>query len=137
MSPASSSVRLAVVQRDKLIFSYSCTISGHISSATPIRHCFAILLSEYGFIFWAILCAIKKLHRTTFSLSVRIFLNIKRWLFNCSFNCLIFSYLLRPRAQFCCKMWGDSLVWNQWSHRVDAEVMFYKYKFPILFIKVF
>jgi len=28
-------------------------------------------------------------------------------------------------AQFCCKMWGDSLVWNQYSHRVDAEVTFY------------
>jgi len=25
-------------------------------------------------------------------------------------------------AAFCCKMWGDSLVWNQYSRRVDAEV---------------
>ena len=40
-------------------------------------------------------------------------------------------------AQFCCKMWGDSLVWNQYSNRVDAEVMFYIYSFPILFLDVF
>jgi len=40
-------------------------------------------------------------------------------------------------AQFCCKMWGDSLVWNQWSHWVDAEVTFYKYRFPVLFIEMF
>jgi len=32
---------------------------------------------------------------------------------------------------------GTVLVWNQWSHRVDAEVKFYKYRFPILFIEVF
>ena len=31
----------------------------------------------------------------------------------------------RPWAQFCCEVWGDSLVWNQHSHRVDAEVTFY------------
>jgi len=43
-------------------------------------------------------------------------------------------------AQFCCKMWGDTLVWmwNQYSHRVDAaEVKFYKYSFPILLLEVF
>jgi len=34
-------------------------------------------------------------------------------------------------------MWGDSLVWNQYSHRVDAEVTFYIYRFPILFLEVF
>jgi len=34
-------------------------------------------------------------------------------------------------------MWGDSLVWNQYSHRVDAEVKFYKYKFLVLFLEVF
>ena len=32
---------------------------------------------------------------------------------------------LRSWAQFCCKMWGDSLVWNQYSHPIDAEVTFY------------
>jgi len=42
-----------------------------------------------------------------------------------------------PWAQFCCKMWGDSLVWNQYSDRVDAEVMFHIYSFPILFLEVF
>jgi len=31
-------------------------------------------------------------------------------------------------------MWGHSLVWNQYSHRVDAEVTFYIYRFPILFL---
>ena len=40
-------------------------------------------------------------------------------------------------AQFCCKMWGDSLVWNQYSHRVDAEVAFYIYRFPFLFLEMF
>jgi len=40
-------------------------------------------------------------------------------------------------AQFCCKLWGGSLVWKQWSHRVDGEVKFYKYRFPILFKEVF
>jgi len=30
-----------------------------------------------------------------------------------------------PWAQFCCKIWGGhSLVWNQYNHRVDAEVTF-------------
>ena len=36
-------------------------------------------------------------------------------------------------AQFCCKMWEDSLVWKHHIHRVDAEVKFYEYRFPILF----
>jgi len=34
-------------------------------------------------------------------------------------------------------MWGDSLVWNQPSQGVDAEVTFYIYRFPILFLQVF
>jgi len=38
--------------------------------------------------------------------------------------------------QFCCKIWGDSLVQNQYSHRVDSEVQVYKY-FTILFLEVF
>ena len=41
------------------------------------------------------------------------------------------------REQFCCKMWGDSLVWNQYSHRVDAELTFYTMRFPVLFLQVF
>ena len=28
-------------------------------------------------------------------------------------------------AKFCCKMWGDSLVCNQYILPVDAEVKFY------------
>jgi len=36
-------------------------------------------------------------------------------------------------AQFCCKMWEDCLVGNQYSYRADAEVKFCKYRFPILF----
>jgi len=36
-------------------------------------------------------------------------------------------------AQFCCKMLGESLVCNQYSNQVDAEVKFYKYRFPIVF----
>ena len=43
----------------------------------------------------------------------------------------------RSWAQFCCKIRGDTLVWNQYSHRVDAEVTFYIYRFPILFLEVF
>ena len=34
-------------------------------------------------------------------------------------------------------MWGNSLVWNQYIGWVDAEVMFYIYIFPILFLEVF
>jgi len=34
-------------------------------------------------------------------------------------------------------MWGGSLVWNQYSQRVDAEVTFYTYRFPVLFLEVF
>ena len=48
--PANSSMCLAIVQRDKLIFSNSCTILGHISSATSVRHFFTKSPSEYGFI---------------------------------------------------------------------------------------
>jgi len=40
-------------------------------------------------------------------------------------------------AQSCCKMWGDSLVRNQYSHQVNVEVTFYIYRFPILFLDVF
>jgi len=29
----------------------------------------------------------------------------------------------------------DSLVWNQYSHRADAEVKFCKYRFPIMFVR--
>ena len=39
-------------------------------------------------------------------------------------------YCAMAWAQFCCKMWWDSLVWNQYSRRVTAEVGFYKYRFP-------
>jgi len=34
-------------------------------------------------------------------------------------------------------MWEDNLVRNQYSHRVDAKVTFYIYRFPILFVEVF
>jgi len=44
--------------------------------------------------------------------------------------------LLGPWAQFCYKMWGVNLVQNQYSHRVDAEVTFYIYSFPVLFLEV-
>jgi len=40
-------------------------------------------------------------------------------------------------AQFCCKMWEGSFFGNQYSHRVDAKVMFYVYRFPIIFLEVF
>jgi len=40
-------------------------------------------------------------------------------------------------AQFCCKMWGHTSVRNQYSLRVDAEVTFYIYRLPILFLEVF
>ena len=32
---------------------------------------------------------------------------------------------------------GGSLGWNQYVHLVDAEVKFYKYRLPILFVEVF
>jgi len=38
---------------------------------------------------------------------------------------------------FVVKCGGDSLVQNQYSHRVDAEVAFYIYSFPVLFLEVF
>jgi len=38
---------------------------------------------------------------------------------------------------FVVKCEGDSLVWNQYSQRVDAEVTFYTYRFPVLFLEVF
>jgi len=34
-------------------------------------------------------------------------------------------------------MWGDNLVRNQYSPRVDAEVTFYIYRLPILFLEMF
>ena len=49
-------------------------------------------------------------------------------------------------CDFCCadhgrnfvvKCWGHSFVGNHYSHRVDAEVKFYIYRFPILFLEVF
>ena len=50
ISPASSSMRLAVVQRDKFIFSNSYTILGHTAFATSVRRFFTKSPSEYGFI---------------------------------------------------------------------------------------
>jgi len=38
---------------------------------------------------------------------------------------------------FVVKCGGDSLVWNQYILRIDAEVTFYTYRFPILFLEVF
>ena len=35
------------------------------------------------------------------------------------------------------QMWGDSLVWNQYGHRVDAGVTFYIYRDPIFVLEVF
>jgi len=40
-------------------------------------------------------------------------------------------------AQLCCKMWGDSLMQNQYSHRADVEDKFCKCRFTILFLEVF
>jgi len=45
-------------------------------------------------------------------------------------------YVAGSWAQFVMKCRGDSLV-NQYNHRVDAEVTFYIYRFPILFLEVF
>jgi len=39
--------------------------------------------------------------------------------------------------KFVVKCGGDSLVWSQWSHQVDAEVKSYKCRFLVLFIEVF
>jgi len=36
---------------------------------------------------------------------------------------------------FVVKCWENSLVLNQYSHQVNAEVKFYKYRFPILFFR--
>ena len=44
---------------------------------------------------------------------------------------------LQHERYFVVKCGGDSLVWNQYSHRVDAELAFYIYRFPILFLEVF
>jgi len=38
---------------------------------------------------------------------------------------------------FVVKCVGDSLMWNQYSHRPDSEVKFCKYRFPIMFLEVF
>jgi len=38
---------------------------------------------------------------------------------------------------FVVKCGGDTLVGNQYSHQVYAEVTFYIYRFPILFLDVF
>ena len=40
-------------------------------------------------------------------------------------------------CNFVVKCGRDSLVWNQYSHRVDAELTFYTYRFQILFLEVF
>jgi len=33
---------------------------------------------------------------------------------------------------FVVKFGGNSLVWNQYSCRIDAEVTFHKYRFPLI-----
>ena len=41
---------------------------------------------------------------------------------------IIYIKILYPPmawTQFCCEMWGGSFVWDQHSHRVDAEMTFY------------
>jgi len=38
---------------------------------------------------------------------------------------------------FVVKCGGGSLMGNQYSHRVDAEVTFYMYRFSMLFLEVF
>jgi len=40
-------------------------------------------------------------------------------------------------GNFFVKCGRDSLVWNQYGDRVDAEVIFYICSFPILFLEVF
>jgi len=52
------------------------------------------------------------------------------------FHHAYYSYLVAGR-NFVVKCGGDSLVGNQYGHRVDAEVTFYIYIFPILFLEVF
>jgi len=40
-------------------------------------------------------------------------------------------------AQFCYKMWGGSLIQNQYNHWAYSEVKLCKYRFPILLLEVF
>ena len=47
------------------------------------------------------------------------------------------TILCNHGRNFVVKYGGDSLVWNQYSQRVDAEVTFYTYRFPVLFLEVF
>ena len=42
---------------------------------------------------------------------------------------------LRQGCNFVVKRAGNSLVYNQHSYRADAEVKYYKYRFPILFCR--
>jgi len=35
-----------------------------------------------------------------------------------------YSIELQRWTQFCCKMWTDSLLWNQYGNRIDAEGKF-------------
>jgi len=56
----------------------------------------------------------------------------------CKISTTQFDVLFRMNKivyTFCCKMWGGSLVWNQYIHPVDAEVKFCKYRFSILFFR--
>jgi len=50
---------------------------------------------------------------------------------------MINLFTLLHGRNFIVKCGGDNLVWNQYSHRVDTEVTFYIYRFPILFLEVF
>jgi len=47
------------------------------------------------------------------------------------------SLYFQAWAQFCCIMWRGQLGVTPYSHRVDAEVTFYIYRFPILFVELF
>jgi len=53
-----------------------------------------------------------------------------------SFCKFVFFFALKHGCNFAVKCEGDSLVWNQYSHRVDAEKTFHICRFPILFLEV-
>ena len=61
-----------------------------------------------------------------------------------TFPKMITFFLIRPVTRECrygrnfvVKWWGDDFVRNQYSHRVDSEVQFYKYRFHSCFLEMF
>jgi len=128
-----------------IVYKHWVIVCSNLQKQLRLESCFIVFSNfTYALLFAPKLCNVNlisyfvKFHSPLFTLVfVWIAENARFSYITIKSNIFCFFQYLQPWAQFCCKMWGVSLIWNQCIHLVDAELKFYKYRFSILFLEFF